>query len=70
MAQMQSSNLWEELDDHDNFVDEEDIEPDYYIDRPPDAIFVPDPEGENKKIQVMDRDPDLFDYDNEVEPIL
>lgn len=67
---MQSSNLWEALDDEENFVDEEDIEEDYYIDKAPDAIFVPDPEGENKKIQVMDRDIDLFDYDNEVEPIL
>ena len=50
MAQMQSSNLWEALDDEENFVDEEDIEEDYYIDKAPDAIFVPDPEGENKKI--------------------
>lgn len=51
-------------------VDEFDLEPDYYIDRAPDAIFIPNPEGEIKATQIFDRDPDLFDYENEVEPIL
>jgi hypothetical protein len=51
-------------------VDEYDIEPDYYIDRPPDAILIPNPEGEVKTTQIFDGDPDLFDYENEVEPIL
>lgn len=48
MAQMQSANLWEELSDHQNMVDEFELEPDYFIDRPPDAIFIPNPEGDNK----------------------
>ena len=51
-------------------VDEYEIEPDYYIDRAPPAIFIPNPEGDNKVTQIFDRDPDLFDYENEVEPIL
>lgn len=60
-------------------VDEEQLEPDYYIDRPvralklngqPSPIFVPNPEGEGKLIQVLDRDNDLFDFDLEAEPIL
>ena len=28
------------------------------------------PEGENKIIQVHDKDPDLFDFELEAEPIL
>lgn len=68
--QMQSANQWEELSDHQNMVDEYDIEPDYYIDRPPDAILIPNPEGEAKTTQIFDGDADLFDYENEVEPIL
>jgi hypothetical protein len=67
---MQSANAWEELSDHQNMVDEYDIEPDYYIDRPPDAILIPNPEGEAKTTQIFDGDADLFDYENEVEPIL
>ena len=67
---MQSANQWEELSDHQNMVDEYDIEPDYYIDRPPDAILIPNPEGEAKTTQIFDGDADLFDYENEVEPIL
>lgn len=70
MQQMQSANAWEELSDHQNMIDEYDLEPDYYIDRAPDAIFIPNPEGEIKATQIYDRDPDLFDYENEVEPIL
>lgn len=42
MAQMQSSNLWEALDDEENFANESDIESDYYVDRPPTAIFIED----------------------------
>ena len=47
-----------------------DIEPDYYIDRAPDAVFIPNPEGEVKSTQIWEGDPYLFDYENEVEPIL
>jgi len=45
-----NDELMGELSDTENMVDENDIEPDYYIDRAPDAIFVPNREGENKEI--------------------
>jgi hypothetical protein len=51
-------------------VDEQQLEPDYYIDRPPSPIFVPNPEGDPKLIQVNDKDDDLFDFELEAEPIL
>jgi len=51
-------------------IDENMIEPDYYIDRPPDAVYIPDEEGVDKAIQLNNVDPDLFDYNVEVEPIL
>lgn len=51
-------------------VNEYELEPDYYIDRPPDAILIPNSEGEAKTTQIFDGDADLFDYENEVEPIL
>jgi hypothetical protein len=58
------------LSDNENMMDEEDIEPDYYIDRAPEAVFIPNREGENKEVQVIDRDLDLFDFNLEAEPIL
>ena len=51
-------------------VDEMEIEPDYYIDRPPQAVLIPNAAGDPKQTQIWDQDPDLFDYENEVEPIL
>ena len=33
-------------------------------------MFIPNEEGDDKKIQVEDKDPDLFDFEIEVEPIL
>ena len=48
-------------------VDELQLEPDYYIDRPPSPIFIPNADGDDKKIQVVDRDPNLFDFKLEVE---
>jgi hypothetical protein len=51
-------------------MNEEDLEADYYIDQAPDAIFIPNPEGDCKATQIFDEDPDLFDYEREVEPIL
>lgn len=51
-------------------VDEDQLEPDYYIDRPPSPIYIPNPDGEIKSTQIEDRDPDLFDFNLEVEPIL
>jgi radial spoke head protein 3 len=63
-------NEWDELSDYENMVDERQLEPDYYIDRPPSPIFVPNPEGDPKLIQVNDRDNDLFDFELEAEPVL
>lgn len=67
---MNNQNPWEELSDHENQINELDIEPDFYIDRPPTPIFIPNPEGDNKQIQVLDKTSELFDFDLEVEPIL
>lgn len=33
-------------------------------------MFIAHHEGDDKKIQVFDKDPDLFDFELEVEPIL
>ena len=71
MQQMQQPmHDWIELDDRYNMIDEAQIEPDYYIDRPPSATYIPDEEGTDESIQVQNVDPDLFDYNLEVEPIL
>lgn len=70
MQQMTRANYWEELSDGEGFIPETEIQPDYYIDRPPDAVFIPNPAGQVKATQIFEGDPDLFDYENEVEPIL
>ena len=36
----------------------------------PDAVFIPDEDGVDKAIQLNNVDPDLFDFNLEVEPIL
>ena len=41
---------WIELDDRYNMIDEAHIEPDYYIDRPPSATYIPDEEGTDEAI--------------------
>ena len=91
-SQMQPPSDWQELDDVYNMINEDHIEPDYYIDRPvssysnlpcvlscylpeifvlqPDAVFIPDEDGVDKAIQLNNVDPDLFDFNLEVEPIL
>jgi hypothetical protein len=33
-------------------------------------VFIANHEGDNKKTQVDDKDPDLFDFELECEPIL
>ena len=70
MQMSQPMHDWIELDDRYNMIDESQIEPDYYIDRPPSATYIPDEEGNDQQIQVNNYDPDLFDYEMEVEPIL
>lgn len=49
-------------------VNEEDIEPDFYIDRPPNPVFKENPKGEDKAIQVVHTD--LYDFELEIEPVL
>ena len=70
MSAIQSANMWDELSDHHNMVDEADIEPDYFIDRPPIATYIPNEKGSEKATQIFDGDNDLFDFQNEVEPVL
>lgn len=70
MQAMQNFNQLEQLSDVHNMEDEFDMYPDYRIDRAPDAVFVPNPEGDAKCTQIWEGDPLLFDYENEVEPIL
>ena len=70
---MQSSHKqhdWEELSDHENMVDEQQLEPDYFIDRPNTAQFIPNEEGQDKTAQIVNSDDDLYDFLNEIEPIL
>ncbi len=54
MMQMQSANMWEELSDQQ--IDDRDVEADYFIDRAPDAIFIPNEEGTTKATQIFDGD--------------
>lgn len=68
VMQQENENEWEELDDRDNMMDEEDIEPDYFIDKPPTPIFMENPKGTDREVQVDDKE--LFDFELEVEPIL
>ena len=49
-AQMMMHHDWIELDDHYNMKNESEIEPDYYIDRPPSATYIPDEEGTDQAI--------------------
>ncbi len=49
-------------------MDEFDIEPDYYIDLAPDAIFVPDIDGVDKQNYVDTMS--VFDFEMETRPIL
>ena len=39
MQEVQNSNPWDELSDQENMIDENELEPDYYIDRPV-TIFI------------------------------
>jgi len=47
---MMPSHDWVDLDDHYNMKNESEIEPDFYIDRPPSATYIPDEEGNDKAI--------------------
>ena len=49
-------------------MNEFDVEPDYYIDLAPDAIFVPDIDGVDKQNYVDTAS--VFDFEMETRPIL
>ena len=61
-------NDWEELSDASRQVDEFEVEPDYFIDMAPDAIFVPELDGVDKQNYVDTKS--IFDFDMEAKPIL
>ncbi len=68
---MAATNAYDDLSDFENMVEEETIDPDFFIAQPPVATFVPASPGPDKSTVVNDReDPALFDFDLEVEPIL
>ena len=70
-TRMPEPSHWEELEDFENMANEFDIEPDYFVDKAPNAIYVPLPKGRDKTTQVQDLiDPELFNFEQEVEPIL
>jgi hypothetical protein len=39
------NNIYDELSDYENMVNEDQIEPDFHIDRAEDAVYVPIPKG-------------------------
>ncbi len=51
---------------------EEGVATEFYLDRPPVPLFQPKmPSKENcKGTQIFEQDPDLFDFDSEIEPML
>jgi len=49
-------------------MDEFDVEPDFYIDMAPDAIFVPELDGVDKQNHVGTKD--IFDFESEARPVL
>ena len=42
-------NDWEELSDVSRQLDEFEVEPDFYVDQAPDAIFIPELDGVDKQ---------------------
>lgn len=66
--QYQQPRDWDELSDHSRQVDEDMIEPDYYIDQAPRALFIPEEKGVDK--QCLVERTSLFDFELEAEPVL
>lgn len=66
--ELEHQNDWEELDDFENMADEAELEPDYYIDKPPTPVFMENEKGVDQEVQVNDKE--LYDFELEVEPIL
>ena len=48
--------------------DEKQLDPDYYVDKPPTPVFMENAKGVDQEVQVEDHE--LFDFELEVEPIL
>lgn len=61
-------NDWEELSDVSRQMDEFDVEPDFYIDMAPDAIFVPELDGVDKQNHVDTNS--IYDFESEARPVL
>jgi len=61
-------NDYEELSDVSRQIDEFDVEPDYYIDMAPDAIFIPELDGVDKQNHVDTKS--IYDFELEARPIL
>jgi len=51
-------------------IHEDDVEPDFYIDKADDATYVPDSPKHDKMTNLDDQEPELFDFDLEAEPML
>jgi len=49
-------------------VDHVEVEPDFYVDKGNDAVYIPDAEGAEKSTMLYNYD--VFDFNLEVEPIL
>ena len=68
LMDLDAQDVWEELSDYEKIVDERELEPDYYIDKPPTPVFKENPKGTDREVQVIDEE--LFDFEMEAEPIL
>ena len=66
---LNNQNQYDELSDYENMVDQQQVEPDYYIDRAEKAQFVRDEDGHDKSTMLKDKD-ELFDFNLESEPLL
>lgn len=68
MMEDEQREKWEQLSNEEEAIEEERLQPDYVIDRPPTPEFIPNESGINMETQV---DPaELFNFDKEAEPIL
>lgn len=64
-----NKDIFEDLSDYENMVDDTQVEADYFVDRAEPAAFIPEIPGEDKSTMLIDRE-ELFDFNLEVEPIL
>lgn len=57
---------WTELEE--KGIDEQAIEQDFFVDKAPEPVFIPNPAGKDEETQIEDLE--LFDFELEAEPIL